>query len=138
MRPFRLARYALVAALFLGLTVNALRPPVTEPRVVGIAVAVALSLLVAWRTSHEQLSWVVRGALVIAVVELLVEVYVALAKGYGEASCTPDTCSFPPSVEAIAPSLWAFVGTSALLLVIAGVRERRQRRNAHGPGTVSA
>ncbi len=128
MRPFRLARYALVAVLFLGLSVNLVfRPPVTEPQVVGFAVAVALAVLVAWRTSQEQLSWVIRGALVVAVVEFLVEWYVSLEKGYAEASCTPDTCSFPPSVEAIAPSLWAFVGASALLLVIAGARQRRHR-----------
>jgi hypothetical protein len=133
MRPFRLARYAVVALLFLGLSVNLVfRPPVTEPRVVGFAAAVALAVLVAWRASQEQLTWVVRGALVVAVVEFFIEWFGSLEKGYAEASCTPDTCSFPPPVDAIAPSLWAFVGASALLLVIASLRQRRQRQRQHG------
>jgi hypothetical protein len=83
MRPFRLALYALVAVLFLGLSVNLVfRPPVTEPRIVGFAVAIGLAVLVAWRTSQEQLGWVVRGALAVAIVEFSVEWYVSLEKGY--------------------------------------------------------
>jgi hypothetical protein len=128
MRPFRLIRYAVVAVVFLGLSVNlAFRPPVTAS-VVGFFVALTLAALVASRTTTDRLSWVVRGSLVLAVIEFFVEWGWALHKGYSDSGCTPQTCGEPAWIAAIAPSLWAFAGATALIVVVSDLTRRRSRR----------
>jgi len=119
MRPFRILRYALVAAFFLGLATFAVISNKEKDSAVAFFVALLLAALVAAITRRERLSLVIRLGLLAAVLDLLVTVGLSIERGWYDADCDPRFCGPSSSYVGSTVGLYAFIGALATILVVA-------------------
>jgi hypothetical protein len=128
MRPFRLVRYALVAVLFLGVAAIAAVANRETASAVGFFAALALAALVAALSSRERLGLVVRLGLLAAVADFVVFRVLAFRDGWNDSACDPSYCGPSASYVGSTVALYAFIGATATIFVVACLPLGRLRR----------
>ena len=118
MRPFRLARYALVAVLFLGVAAASTVANRETPSAIGLFAALALAAIVAALTHREQLGRVVGLGLLAAVADFVVFLFLAFRDGWNDSACDPSYCGPSASYVGSTIALYAFIGATAAILVL--------------------
>ena len=119
MRPFRIVRYALVAAFFLGLATFAVIANREKDSAAAFFVALLLAAIVAASTRRERLSLVIRLGLVAAILDFVVYIGLSYERGWQDADCDPRFCGPSSSYVGTTVGLYAFIGALATILVVA-------------------